>query len=430
MIGISTDYMLLLGLAIVLFAGMYFGKLSKRFKIPNVTGYLLGGMFLGAAFMPAIFKLFGFDFDGVLSDEFISGLKIFADIELGFIAFSVGSEFKMEYFKRVGSMPVVIAFLESLFAVIFITVGLMLFGFPFTFALAMGAIGGATAPAATIMVIRQYQARGDFAQTTLSVVAIDDASELIYFGFSIAIIQSILSGNSSNIGLLILIPFLEIIASIAIGLFFGFLVSLHTKWFTGRGNRTTIVIAFIFLSIALAKIINAQFGLELSSLMMMMAMGAFFTNFSPNVDTVMPLVDRVTPPIVIIFFVLSGADLKLESMSIAGIVILAVYLIFRIAGKISGTWFGAKITNAPEKVKKWLGFGLLPQGGIALGLSYIVMDVFHRANYTFDYMGDLNINGGDIVRIVVIGAVFFSEIFGPILLRYALFKSGEAEVRD
>lgn len=429
MINLSSDAMLLLGLAIILFVGLYFGKISKKFKIPNVTGYLLGGMFLGAAFVPSLLRLVGIEFDGVLSDEFIKGLKIFADIELAFIAFSVGSEFKIEYFKKVGAMPIVIAFLESLFAVIFITLGLMLFQFPFPFALAMGAVGGATAPAATILVIKQYQARGELAQTTLSVVAIDDASELIYFGFSIAIIQTILGGGSSNVVMLIVLPFLEILGSIFIGLILGFLLSLNTKYFTGRGNRTTLVIGFIFLAIALTQMVNARFGLELSSLMMMMAAGSFFSNFSPTVEVVMPLVERVTPPIVIIFFVLSGADLKLESLSLAGIIILTVYLIFRISGKIFGTWLGAKITKAPDKVQKWLGWGLLPQGGIALGLSYIVMEVFRTYNYTFNYGNELNINAGDIVRLVIIGAVFLSEIFGPILLRHALIKSGEAEVK-
>ncbi len=417
----ENDYFLVLGLAIILFTGLAFGKISKWLKIPNVTGYLLGGFFLG----PAIVQLFNPTGQGVLSENYIHALKIIADIELAFIAFTIGTEFKLEYFKRLGLAPVVIAFTEAFFAVVFITLGMLLFGFPLHFALAMGAVGGATAPAATIMVIRQYKAKGPITETIFSVVAIDDASGLIFFGFATAFIRLIVNPQTdTNLWLAALMPFIEIGLSVLIGLVLGFLMSLMMKWFTGRGNRTSIVVGTLFLAIALARIAQYDFDFGISSLMIAMALGAMYTNISPTVDMVVPLIERITPPLVILFFTLSGADLMLPmgEGGLTTLIILGVYLSFRVAGKIIGTWIGGKASKAPEMVNKYLGFGLLPQGGIALGLSLILMDLIP---VSFDPFYN-----GMTIRVVVIGAVFFSEIFGPILLKWVLFKTKEAQVKS
>lgn len=416
----EKDYYLVLGLAVILFTGLAFGKLSKLLKIPNVTGYLLGGFFLGPAIAHFLFP----GSLGVLSEEFIHQLKIIADIELAFIAFSIGTEFKFEYFKRLGAAPVVIAFTEAFFAVVFITVGMLIFGFPLHFALAMGAVGGATAPAATILVIRQYKAKGPITETLFSVVAIDDASGLIFFGFATAIIRLIVSGNAdTNLAWAIAQPFVEIVGSIILGGVLGFVLVLLTQWFTGRGNRTSAVVGLLLLSIAIARIFQFEYNIGISSLMMCMALGAVYTNFSKTVDVVVPLIERITPPIVIIFFVLSGADLKIPGAE-AGLItvaVLAIYLIFRVIGKIFGTWVGGKASKASEMVNRYLGFGLLPQGGIALGLSLLMMQILPES---FDPLYN-----GMLLRVVVIGAVFFSEIFGPILLKWVLFKTGEAQTK-
>jgi len=188
----ENDHFLLLGLAIILFTGLLFGKISKKLNIPNVTGYLLGGVLIGPGLAQLIFP----NFPGIIGHDYIESLKIVADIELAFIAFSIGTEFKLEYFKRLGPAPIIIAFLEAFMAVVLITLGLWAFGFPLYFALAMGAVGGATAPAATILVIRQYKARGPLAQTILSVVAIDDAAGLIFFGIVTSIIRLIIGTHT------------------------------------------------------------------------------------------------------------------------------------------------------------------------------------------------------------------------------------------
>ncbi|MFZ9781773.1 MAG: cation:proton antiporter [Bacilli bacterium] len=412
----ENDYNLMLGLTVILLTGLLFGKLAKWLNIPNVTGYLLGGFLIGPGFL----RLFFPAFPGVIGEDFIHALKIIADIELAFIAFSIGAEFKLEYLKRLGPAPVIIAILESFFAVVFITLGLVAFGFPLYLALAFGAVGGATAPAATVMVIRQYKAKGPLTEMIYSVVALDDASGLIFFGIVIAIIKILTGQSTGEIGWLIALPVLEILSSILFGALLGFALKYLTNWYTGRGNRIAVVIALIFLSIGVARYVNGTFNFGLSSLMAGMAMGMVYTNVSKHVDAVMPLVERITPPFVIMFFVLSGADIQLGNFNFAALAILIIYLIFRVGGKIFGSYLGARISKAGKQVEKYLGFGLLPQGGIALGLSILMLDIIPT---------DLGLPyDGGLLRVVVIGAVFISEVFGPILLKEVLIKAKEVQV--
>ena len=411
-----NDYNLVLGLAVLLLTGLAFGKLSKKLHIPNVTGYLLGGFLIG----PGFFSLFFPNYTGVVSTEYVESLKIIADIELAFIAFTVGTEFRFEYLKRLGPAPVVIAIFESLFAVIFITLGLLLFGFPLYIALAFGAVGGATAPAATVMVIRQYKAKGPLTEMIYSVVALDDASGLIFFGLATAIIHVLIGQDVQPLWIVILLPILEILGALVSGLLFGAILVTLTNWFTGRGNRISIVIAVLFLMIALSRFIIGTYAFELSSLLMAMFAGAYFTNRSKHVETIMPLVERITPPLIILFFVLSGADIQLEAFSATAVLILVIYLVFRVVGKLAGTYVGSLTVPVDPKVKKYLGFGLLPQGGIALGLSILMLDILPAdIGLTYD---------GQLLRVVIIAAVFVSEFFGPILLKIALLKSKEATV--
>ena len=410
------EYSFMLGISVVLLTGLAFGKLAKLFHIPNVTGYLLGGFLIGPSILASVFP----GFSGLIGDGFIQSLKLIADIELAFIAFSIGAEFKKEYLKRLGPAPIIIAFFESFFAVVLITFGLLMFGFPLYLALAFGAVGGATAPAATVMVIRQYKARGPLTEMIYSVVAVDDASGLIFFGIITAIIKILTKQSSGPIAWLIVLPVLEIIASIILGLILGYLLKVFTQWFTGRGNRISVVIALLFIAIGLARYVQVTYAFGLSSLMAGMAMGMMFTNTSKHVDAVMPLVERVTPPFVIMFFVLSGADIRLHQFNWVAIAILVIYLLFRVGGKMLGSFLGARLTKAGSQVEKYLGFGLLPQGGIALGLSILMLDIIPPS------LG-LPYDGG-LLRVVVIGAVFVSEIFGPLLLKWVLFKTKEATV--
>jgi Kef-type K+ transport system membrane component KefB len=368
---------------------------------------------------PGLFTIFNPSYPGILSTNYIHQLRLIADIELAIIAFSIGAEFKFEYLKKLGSAPIIIAFLEAFFAVAFITIGLLMFGFPLYLALAFGSVGGATAPAATVMVIRQYKAKGPLTEMIYSVVAIDDASGLIFFGIISAVIHMLVGNNSDSLALLILAPFLEIIISVLIGIIIGFSLVKMVRWFTGRGNRSAIIVAMVFTLIAVSRLLSTVLNLEISSLIAAMVIGTIFTNKSPHVDAFMPLVERLTPPLVIMFFTLSGADVQFDTFTWMSLAMLTIYLIFRTAGKLSGSYVGAHITKSSDNVKKYLGFGLLPQGGIALGLSIIVIDMLPASlNLPYD---------GSVVRTVVIGAVLISEIFGPIALKKVLIQSKEAQ---
>lgn len=407
-----------LGVAIILLTGLLFGKLSRKLRVPDITGYLLGGLIIGPVFLTLIIPSFA----GIIGFDLLKTLALVVDIELGFIAFTVGCEFKLSYFKKVGMMPVIIAFAESFAAVVFITGGMLLFGAPLYFALCMGAVGGATAPAATIMVIRQYKAKGELSQTLLAVTAIDDASALLFFGVAIAIVKALIMPGA-NIAMTVITPIIEILGSMALGAIIGLALTFFVRFFKTESNRLVLTVAMLFLSIGLCLLIKETLDFGLSSLLACIVMGAVFTNMSKAVDEVIPLTEAITPPLVVIFFVLAGAGLQVKALSLLALLLLGVYLVFRVAGKVFGTWISAKATKAPPKVKKWLGWGLLPQGGIAIGLSILVMTTLDAAPAA-NLIGEYN---GALVRAIVLCAVFASEIFGPLLAKMAIMKSGEGQ---
>lgn len=339
----------LLDLAIMIFAGMFCGRMAKHVHLPNVTGYLVAGLLIG----PSVF--------GLLSEDFLTTINIISDVALGFIAFSIGNEFKMSYFKRVGVAPIVIACLESLFAVVFVVLGLLIAGQPLPFSLVLGAIAAATAPAATIMVIKQYRAKGPVTETLLSVVAIDDATALILFSLAVAVAQGLTDAGAS-FGASLLSPLREIGGAIVVGAALGFIFLLPLRFFKKAGNRLSLIVAFVFAGIGIATLF------DLSSLLLCMAMGAVVANFSPDVTQIMDICDGVTPPIFLLFFVASGADLKLSVLPTVGL-IGVIYIVLRVAGKAFGASLGGIVCKCDKNVKKYLGPCLLPQAGVAIGLS-------------------------------------------------------------
>ncbi len=395
--------------AIVLIVGLLFGKIAKAVKMPNVTGYLVGGLILG----PSVFGLiFG---DGLISAEAIEALGIVSNVALGFIAFSIGSELKLSYFKRVGPGPIIIATLESLFAILFVLGGILIYfaiagqldNFHIRFALVLSAIAAATAPAATLMVVRQYKAKGPLTETLMSVVALDDATALMFFGIFVAIANALSrSGTSTTpLALQILEPIWEIILSLGIGGIIGLIVVFGCKWFTGRGNRITLVVAAIFMTVYLANLTGG------SPLLACMAMGGVFANLSPVYDIVSGLIYFITPPIYIMFFVLNGADLNLSVLAQIGVVGV-IYVLFRVAGKIFGSWFGARISKSPPVVSKLLGFALVPQAGVAIGLSLVAVQV-------------LDAETASMIRAIILCATLIYELTGPFITKITLKKAGE-----
>lgn len=380
-----------INLALMIFTGMALGRLVKFIKLPNVTGYLLAGLLLGPSVL------------GVLSEDFLHTATIISDMALGFIAFSIGNEFKISYFKRVGATPIVIACLESLFAVVFVFVALLVTGHEASFSLVLASIAAATAPAATIMVIKQYKARGPVTETLLSVVAIDDATALIMYSLSIAIASAI-SGKASNTAELILKPVIEIGGALVVGAILGFIFLIPLKFFKKDGNRLSLSIAFIFMGLGLSSLCG------FSSLLFCMAMGAIVANFSPDINHIMKLNDKITPPIFMLFFVASGAELKLSVLPAVGVVGI-IYIVFRVIGKMFGSYLGALVCKADKKIRKYLGPALVPQAGVAIGLSLAASTVVP------EYATE--------IRTVILCGTLIYELVGPAIAKTCLKKAGE-----
>jgi Kef-type K+ transport system membrane component KefB len=395
--------------AIVLIVGLLFGKIAKAVRMPNVTGYLVGGLILG----PSLFGLvFG---DGLISTDAIEALGIVSNVALGFIAFSIGNELKISYFKRVGPGPIIIAILESLFAILFVFGGLIIYyaiigqldNFHIRFALVLSAIAAATAPAATLMVVRQYKAKGPLTETLMSVVALDDGTALMFFGIFVAIANTLVKIETSTDSVVqqILEPIWEIVMSLGIGGIIGLIIVFGCRWFTGRGNRISLIIAAIFMTVFLTNLTGG------SPLLACMAMGGVFANLSPVYDTVNGLIYFITPPIYIMFFVLNGADLNLSVLAQIGVVGI-IYVVLRVVGKIIGSWFGAKISKSPPVVSKLLGFALIPQAGVAIGLSLVAVQI-------------LDVETASMIRAIVLCATLIYELTGPFVTKITLKKAGE-----
>ncbi len=387
--GISLNTFI--NLSLMIFTGMALGRLVKLIKLPNVTGYLLAGLLLGPSIL------------GILSDNFLSDITIISDTALGFIAFSIGNEFKISYFKKVGATPIVIAILESLFAVVFVVIALLISGQELPFALVLGSIAAATAPAATIMVIKQYKARGPVSQTLLSVVAIDDATALIMYSIAIAAATAVLGGKQSGAELF-LKPIIEIGGALLAGAVLGFIFLLPLKFFKKDGNRLSLEIAFIFMGLGLSAICG------FSSLLLCMAMGAVIANFSPDVNHIMKLTDKITPPIFMLFFVASGAGLNIGVLPSVGVVGV-IYIVIRVFGKMFGASLGARICKADKNIRKYLGPALIPQAGVAIGLSLAATTVVPQ------YAKE--------IRTVILCGTLIYELVGPAITKFSLKKAGE-----
>lgn len=385
---------LLFYLAIMLFAGLLFGRLLKLVKLPNVTGYLIAGLVIG----PFVAK--------ILSAEQVESLSVISNMALAFIAFTVGLSFKRSYFKRVGMTPVVIALLEALVAVFLVQGTLIAAGFDAAFSIVLGAIAAATAPAATIMVIKQYGAKGPVTDTLMAVVAIDDAVALVAFGFAVSI-AGVISGNGGgNIFLSILQPLWQVVLSLLIGAVMGVLFKIPLRFFKKSGNRLIIIIGFVFMTSALATLCGV------SELLACMALGSVFCNISTESDSINDLCDFFTPPLFELFFVVSGAGLDVSVLPQIG-VMGAIYVVVRCVGKYLGAFIGAKIMKAPDAVAKYIGPTLIPQAGVAIGLTIVAQTVVpHYAAQ---------------IRAVILCGTLIYELIGPAITKITLKKAGEIQ---
>ena len=408
------EYLLAIGLD--MFAGLFLSRLASKFNLPDVTSYLVAGVLIGPLCLGAL----GIPNLGLPSFDFVEKLGLISDVSLGFIAFSIGNEFRLEELKHIGRQATIVAIFQALSATIFVDVGLLILHLflgdtlPVSTCIVLGAIATATAPAATVMVINQYKAKGPLTNILLPIVALDDAVGLIVFAVSTGIAKALISG-SINLVSVIVNPLVEIVASLVLGAALGWVFSVVEKFFNSRSKRLSLTVAFVFLCTAFSKIeLTFGNGVEIgfSSLLVCMMCGTIFCNLCDFSDEIMYRTDRWTAPVYVLFFVLSGAELDLRVFGSAAVVgIGLVYILMRSAGKIVGASVSSRMVGCPKTVCKYLGITLLPQAGVALGMS---------ATVAADFGAE-----GAIMRSIVLFSVLIYELVGPILTKIALTASGE-----
>lgn len=404
----------LLVLSIALFAGLMMSRVTKKWNLPAVTAYLVAGILIG----PFCLGRLGIEGLGFTSLESVESFKIISDVALGFIAITMGNEFRLEALKKVGKQAVVIAIFQAIVATVF--VDLALFGLhllmpeklPLSAVLTLGAIATATAPAATLMVVKQYKADGPLTRMLLPVVALDDMVGLIVFAVSFGIARALESGHVDIISVLA-DPIIEVIASLALGSLVGFAFHWLEQFFHSRSKRLSISVAFVFLAVALSQL-HFSIGpvtVGFSTLLVCMAMGTIFCNMCDFSEELMDRIDRWTAPLMVLFFVLSGSDLDFAVFADWAIILAGVvYIIFRSLGKIIGAGISAGFTHCVPSIRKYLGITLLPQAGVSLGMSLTAMSLGAP---------------GTIIRNICLFAVLVYELVGPLMTKIALDKAGE-----
>lgn len=424
------DFHIFLYIAILLVAALISTRLMKILKLPNVTGFIVTGIIMGPFVFGLLFN--NFSYEGIKTGiiyQYIDRIKWVSTIALGFIAFSIGTSFRITTLKTVGKKVLIITVLEACFASLFVILALVgaHFLFPqqvsWELVLTLGAIASATAPAATLMVIKQYKASGPFVDTLLPVVALDDAAALILFAILFQIANTIALGGSFDVYKMLLKPIIEILISISIGAVFGFIISFMNRFFKSRNNRLVICIFSIFAACGLYYLFKSPYlgGFELSSLLMCMMIGAIYTNMCKDSGKTLDVMDRFTTPIYLMFFVISGASLDLtiffNKNGLIVVAIAATYIIFRIMGKWSGAFTGATIARCEPKVKKYLGFALIPQAGVAIGLATTAYAIFSSKPETE--------SAGALIIAIILTSTLVYELIGPMVSKFALTKAGD-----
>ena len=405
---------ILLSVSIAVLAGLLMTRAFKPFKLPSVTAYLIAGVLIGPYFLGSL-HINGL---GFVSEEAVSKLSLVSEVSLAFIAFSIGSEFRLEELKKTGRQAFVIGIFQALVATLF--VDLALFGvhliMPDKLSVAqlitLGAIATATAPAATLMVVRQYKANGPLTKLLLPIVALDDAVGLIVFAVSFGISKALVSGSADLISIIVN-PLLEIIASLVLGAIMGWVLTQLEKMFNSNTNRLNMTIALVFLAAAISMMDFhiGPFHVSFSALLVCMMLGTVFCNICPLSEDIMERSDKWSSPLLALFFVISGAELQLSVFTDSAIVIIGlVYIVFRCLGKYYGTVFSAKATNCSPEICKYLGITLFPQAGVALGMCSTAMQLGEQ---------------GSLIRNITLFAVLIYELVGPLMTKNALMSAGE-----
>ena len=409
---------ILLAIGIAMFAGLFLTRLFVKFNLPDVTCYLIAGVLVG----PLVLGRLGIPGLGLHSFEFVEDMSLISDVALGFIAFSIGNEFRLSSLKRIGRQATVIAIVQALAACLLVDAVLLglhlILGdkLPISTCLLLGAIATATAPAATMMVVNQYKAKGPLTDILLPIVALDDAVGLIVFAVSNGVAKALISGEINTVSILVN-PLIEIVLSLGLGAILGWVFSKVETFFNSRSKRLALAITFVVISAGFSKmhfILDSGVKIGFSSLLVCMMCGTIFCNLCDFSDGIMEKTERWTGPIYVLFFVISGAELDLRVFADFAVVGIGVaYILSRSAGKIFGASVSAKFMKCQESIQKYLGITLLPQAGVALGMSVTVAAEFGAE--------------GALVRNIVLFAVLIYELVGPIMTKMALTAAGDIQ---
>ena len=402
-----------LSLSIALLAGLLLSRLAKIVKLPAVTAYLISGVLIG----PFVLGALGIPGIGITSKQ-IEGFGLISDLALGFIAFSMGNEFRLSQLKKIGKQATVIGVLQALITTVVVDIALIAlhFAMPNTLsipaAIVLASVATATAPAATLMVVKQYKAKGPVTDVLLPVVALDDAVGLVVFAISFGIARSMGTAGVSPLAI-ILEPLIEIVLSLLLGFVMGLLFTLCEKYFHSRSKRMAVSVTFVMMTVAISSLKFEVGGIHIafSSLLACMMLGTVFCNICEVSEDLMDRADRWTTPVLILFFVISGAELDLSVFTAPSVVIVGmVYIIARSLGKYYGANISARMTKSDPNIVKYLGITLLPQAGVSLGMALKSMELG---------------SDGTIVRNITLFAVLIYEIVGPFLTKIALTKAGD-----
>ena len=404
----------LLSVSIALLAGLLMTRVLKPLKLPDVTAYLIAGVLVGPYCLGAL----GIGGLGFTSAEAVTALSLISEVALGFIAFSIGNEFRLSELKQTGRQAAVVGIVQALVAALLVDAVLLVLHLIIpdkltaAQAITLGAIATATAPAATLMVVRQYKAKGPTTSLLLPVVALDDAVGLIVFAISFGVARTLVSGTTDLVSIIVT-PLVEIVASLILGAVMGWLLTKLETLFHSNTNRLNVTIAFVLLTVALSMV-SFEIGpvhVSFSSLLVCMMLGTVFCNLCPLSYDLMEKADRWTAPLFALFFVISGAELELSVFADVAIVgIGVVYILFRCAGKYVGAYFSTRATHCDPSTCKYLGITLFPQAGVALGMCITARQLGAQ---------------GDLIRNIILFSVLIYEMVGPVLTRMALTKAGD-----
>ena len=389
-------------------------RLAKRVQLPAVTAYLVAGILIG----PYLLGALGVKGLGFVSMQDIKSYSIISDVALGFIAFSIGNEFRLSQLKQIGKKATVIGIFQAVVATLLVDAALIGLHFiipdvlPLPSAIVLGAVASATAPAATLMVVRQYKSKGPLTDILLPIVAIDDAVGLVLFAVSFGVAKALISGRVDVISV-ILEPVLEVALSLGLGYVMGELFTFFEKFFHSRSKRLSMSVTFVFLTVAISMVEFKIGGVHVafSSLLVCMMLGTVFCNLCDFSEELMDRIDRWSAPLFILFFVISGAELELATFKDAAVVLIGlVYIIVRSLGKYIGAAASAKWMGCDSNIVKYLGVTLLPQAGVALGMAIKAETLGAE---------------GAIVTNITLFSVLIYELIGPFFTKVALERAGE-----